>query len=173
MEIPENKAEELAKQYNPKGISPFPYENILKDYSKIEIFFIDIEEQISGAILFDKSTDRFKILINRSKPKTRQQFTIAHELGHFFLHSEIIHTKQGFVDGEGNLDGEKVLYRLDDTLSTKIEAEANRFAASLIMPKEYVESAWNELRNVEECARVFNVSVSAMSIRLEKLGLLS
>lgn len=172
METPENIAEGLAKQYNSKGISPFPYENILKDHTEVEMFFIDTDDQISGAIMFEKITKKIKILINRSKSRTRQQFTIAHELGHYFLHSDTIRSEQGFVDGDGNLDSEKILYRLDEAKSTRIEVEANRFAASLIMPKDYIERAWNELRDVEECAKIFNVSVSAMSIRLEKLGLL-
>jgi Zn-dependent peptidase ImmA (M78 family) len=40
------------------------------------------------------------------------------------------------------------------------------------MPKDLVISAWSTLKNIEECAKIFNVSVSAMSIRLERLGLI-
>ena len=65
-----------------------------------------------------------------------------------------------------------MMFRSDNAPTTEMEIEANRFAASLIMPEKWVLKAWSELENVVECAKVFNVSVSAMSIRLERLGLL-
>lgn len=66
-----------------------------------------------------------------------------------------------------------MLYRRDEAVSTKLETEANNFAASLIMPAELVKRAWEKLRDVEDCAQVFNVSVEAMSIRLSRFGLVN
>ncbi len=168
----ENKAEEIATSFNPDGLSPFPFEKIQQGNPDIKILVVDIAERISGAISYDPDTNQFSIFINTLKPDTRQQFTIAHELGHYYLHQEIIKSEDGLVDFENTLDGNNILYRLDGAQSTKVETEANRFAATLIMPRRLIEKAWAELKSVEECAKVFNVSVSAMSIRLEKLGLL-
>lgn len=168
----EQQAESLAKQYNPSGLSPFPFESIINSNSDLEVFSVKISESVSGVITYDVSTSKYRIFMNPDKPATRQQFTLAHEIGHYFLHKDIIKSEEGLIDVDGNLDGGNILYRLDEGESTKVEVEANRFAASLIMPKELVEKAWNELKNVEECAKVFNVSVSAMSVRLERLKLL-
>jgi len=171
MEI-SNKAEEIARIYNREGFSPFPYENIQKDRKDLNIFLTNFEdEEISGVILYKE--EKFNILINKSKPKTRQHFTIAHELGHYFLHPDIIKSEEVIVDGDNFLDGSQILYRLDVAERNIIETEANNFAASLIMPEELVKKAWNTVRNADECAKIFQVSVLAMSIRLERLDLLN
>jgi Zn-dependent peptidase ImmA (M78 family) len=165
------KAEEIRLKYNPEGLSPFPYENIESAFSDLKVYFLELPERVSGAISFDKEDSTYKIIINSSKPKTRQHFTVAHELGHYFLHGKVIQSEEIVIDGDGTLEGNKVLFRLDDAESNRIETEANNFAASLIMPKDLVVKAWKSLGDVEECAKIFNVSISAMSIRLERLGL--
>ncbi|MBI2035742.1 MAG: ImmA/IrrE family metallo-endopeptidase [Candidatus Liptonbacteria bacterium] len=168
-----NYAEEISKKYNPEGLSPFPYENIQKDKSDLKIFRTGkLPDKVSGVIGFFQEENNFSILINNTKSPTRQYFTIAHELGHYFLHQEEI-KKEFFVDEENVLDRAGMLYRRDEATSTKLETEANNFAASLIMPAELVKKAWEKLRDVEDCAEVFNVSVEAMSIRLSRLGLVN
>ena len=76
----------------------------------------------------------WEIWVRRDESETRRRFTIAHEVGHHFLHS----------------DGVKVLCRpadvdqADDAERAK-ERQANRFAAELLMPeplvREHAESA--------------------------------
>lgn len=168
------KAEDLAAKYNPEGYSPFPFEKIEADNDDLKILFSDnLDANISGAIIYDENDKIFAILVNKLKPDTRTHFTVAHELGHYFLHKEIIRQSKAIVDGDNTLDGQNILYRAD-TLENKsvLETEANNFAASLIMPEKLVRMVWEKLKDVEECARVFKVSVSAMSIRLERLKLL-
>lgn len=167
-----NKAEDIAKTYNPEGYSPFPHEKVQKDKNDLEIFFVNLDDNnVSGVILFKE--DKFSILINKLEPRTRQHFTIAHELGHYFLHQEVIKSEEtkAIVDGDNFLDGSQILYRMDDARRNEIETEANNFAASLIMPAELVKRAWHTVRSVDECAKIFQVSAVAMSIRLERLGL--
>lgn len=166
------KAERIIEKYNSEGLSPFPFEKIEADKDDLEILSFSPNEDLSGVIEFDKKENKFIIFINTNKPKTRQYFTIAHELGHYFLHQEIIKEEEVIIDGENSLDGNKALFRLNNYNFTKIETEANNFAATLIMPANSVKDAWNTFKNVEECARIFNVSISAMSIRLEKLNLI-
>ena len=164
-------ADDIARQYNPEGISPFPYEKIQQDKTDLKIFLVDYKEDISGLITYIKEEETFYIIINKNKPQTRQNFTIAHEVGHYFLHKDII-KQEDLIDGESSLEV-KTLFRLDSTQYSAIETEANIFAASLIMPTELVKKAWETFHNIEECAKLFSVSPSAMSIRLEKLNLLS
>ena len=167
------KAEKFATKYNPEGLSPFPFDSIEKDRKDLKILFTSqLPDNISGVILYDSDNSeyQFAILINKTKPSTRQQFTIAHELGHYFLHQEEI-KKEFFVDNDNVLDSSGVLYRRDDITSNKLEKEANNFAASLIMPEAIVRKVWAKLQDVDDCAQVFNVSVEAMSIRLSRIGL--
>jgi Zn-dependent peptidase ImmA (M78 family) len=167
-------AEEYAEKYNPEHVAPFPYENVLKAHGDLRVYYTSLDDpDVSGAILFKDG--KFSILINNAKPTTRQHFTLGHELGHYFLHQKELRSEAGIIDGDDSLDGPKILYRLDnnDAESKRLETEANNFAASLLMPKYLVRKAWDATGGIEECARIFQVSVVAMSVRLTKLGLIS
>lgn len=166
------KAEAIRQKYNPEGLSPFPFQKITDSCKDLQIAVFDLPEGLSGAIVFDKDTKIFNILVDRTKPETRQYFTIAHELGHYFLHKERIRAEEALIDNDNTLES-RALFRLDDQEHSHIETEANNFAAELIMPRELVERAWNTFHSVEDCARIFNVSIVAMSIRLEKLHLIA
>jgi Zn-dependent peptidase ImmA (M78 family) len=167
-------AEELAQRYNPEGLSPFPFEAIQKDRNDVDIYITEMDDQdISGAISFDKEQQKFKVVVNKEKSFNRRHFTIAHELGHYFLHQDTIKQEEVLIDGDESLRQNVMLFRLDGAEYSRIETEANNFAASLIMPEALIKKAWETFRNIEECAKIFNVSTTSMSIRLEKLGLVS
>ncbi len=79
---------------------------------------------------------------------------IIHELGHFFLHSNM---------GEVPI----VAYRQG---STRIEWEANWFAASLLMPKVEFLAALKETDDLTRIAAKFKVSCEAARVRKEAIG---
>jgi Zn-dependent peptidase ImmA (M78 family) len=164
-------AEEYATKYNPGNVAPFPYENILKDHPDLKIYFTELEDdKVSGVILLKDG--EFSILVNSIKPATRQNFSVGHELGHYFLHQDTLRSEKGIIDGDDTMDGQGIMYRLDGH-ETEQEIEANNFAASLLMPADLVRRAWEATTSIEECARIFSVSVVAMSVRLLELGLVS
>ena len=102
----------------------------------------------------------FRININRHETKERQRFTIAHEIGHYLLHRDKI--------GEGVADS--VMYR--SGLSNAIEAEANRVAAELLMPRHLMAPLLEPYGNLPSetaasaLAEKMGVSLPAMKIRL-------
>lgn len=110
--------------------------------------------KISGMIKPDDNGS-FIIKINRFEPKERQRFTIAHEIAHFLLHSDKI--QAGVVDS--------VLYR--SKLSSRLEAEANRLAADIVMPRHKIEALApsGQTALVANLAEMFQVSRQAMEIR--------
>lgn len=165
-------AEEKARKYNPEGLSPFPFQKITEDCRELHIAYGELKEDASGLIFFDKTDSTYNIFINLKKSLTRQYFTTAHEIGHYFLHQVVINNEEALIDQDETLDNlGSILFRLDNGERSVIEKEANIFAASLIMPETLVRDAWSRIKDVEECAKVFNVSIAAMSIRLERLGL--
>jgi len=167
-------AEKYASEYNPDKLTPFPYENITKARGDLDVIYLDPDDpKVSGVILYEEDENKFSILINSTKHPNRQHFTLGHELGHYFLHGDILKSEKGFVDGDTSLDNSNILYRLDEEAQTKLEIEANHFAASLLMPSQLVEEAWEVVHDIEECAKLFNVSTIAMSIRLTELKLVS
>ena len=164
--------EEVARKFNRETNIPFPFEEIVNGYDDLEIRIGDLrnapmgDNNLSGLILYDGRDKKFVIIVEKTKPKNRQYFTIAHELGHYFLHKDILREKSLVVDGD------TILYRLDNGLSNIQESEANYFAASLLMPEDKVRDAWEFFNgDIAKCAKLFNVSLSAMSIRVEILNL--
>lgn len=105
----------------------------------------------------------FEIKVNRHESRGRQRFTVAHELAHFLLHREHI--------GAGVSDD--ALYR--SSLSDAREAEANRLAAQILMPRERIRAAFAETtgpieERIKALSEIFGVSEAAMSIRLEQVS---
>ena len=125
----------------------------------LKVYKVDSwDDDLSGMI---KKTEEhggksgYAIFVNKHHPNTRRRFTIAHEIAHFLLHKKII--------GDGVSDD--ALYR--SGLSSTVEAEANRFAADLLMPWHLINAAMKQgLSTVEELAAAFEVSKTSMTIRL-------
>jgi Zn-dependent peptidase ImmA (M78 family) len=121
-----------------------------------KVHYQDIEEWIeeNGSIFVHGEHD-FDILLPHYTSPLRDRFTVAHELGHYFLHSD-----QG---------AEPIIaYRRG---STRIEWEANWFAAALLMPKHAFEVACKETGNITRIALQFGVSQEAAKVRKDALGL--
>ncbi|MDE2026770.1 MAG: ImmA/IrrE family metallo-endopeptidase [Patescibacteria group bacterium] len=156
----EAKADAIAQAYNPDHVSPFPFENLT--HEPVDIYLVDLGNDIAGAIEWDTHTKKFEIFVDEKKKHTKQYFTIAHALGHYFLHPDIVKKEEVLVD--------TVSMQATGDVATR-ECEANTFAAALIMPRELVKKAWTALQSVQECATIFHVSLSSMSQRLEALGL--
>jgi Zn-dependent peptidase ImmA (M78 family) len=120
------------------------------------------DDNLSGLIA--KRGSNVSILVNKSDPPYRKRFTIAHELGHHFLHllsdGEFVDNKVDlFRDGEG---GDQ---------SKKVEVQANQFAAALLMPSELLKNEYRKNNDISDLARKFNVSEEAMGYRLQRLRL--
>ena len=95
----------------------------------------------------------------------RRRFTIAHELGHWYLH----HAGGGTETRYCRSDEVGVTV----TSTRAREREANRFAAALLMPEPLVRAETVRLRcNVGLLARGFGVSEAAMRVRLIQLDVL-
>lgn len=111
-------------------------------------------DAVSG--LLTKDEDGYYIVVNAKHHPNRQRFTVAHEIAHFILHKDQV--------GDGVQDS--VLYR--SHLSGKLEWEANRLAADILMPMHLIEELEAKVGypSVEYLARSLKVSKSAMSIRL-------
>ena len=125
----------------------------------LKVFAASLDEGISGMIVRDKSFETpsgFVIIVDRNEASVRQRFTAAHELGHFLLHRDLI--------GERIEDN----YMLrSNQLSNWQEAQANRFAADLLMPRHLLNKYVEETAmKPAQLAKLFQVSELAMSIRL-------
>ena len=126
------------------------------------------EEPMMYAGRIFKVNNKYKIVIDADDMKTRQRFTLAHELAHYYLHKHIIDKKSRGTPHGGIKDNS--LYRGD--LDTALEVDANQFAAELLMPLEEIYKVIKSYEKndqditITKIAEIFNVSKSALRMRL-------
>ena len=115
-----------------------------------------LPRDISGNIRFYDNPLSAKISIKPNDPLVRQRFTVAHELGHLFLH----HDPKGHEDRSFS--------------GTPKEREANAFAANLLVPMWMLDPLimqyGTDAKAVEKLADIFKVSKDTMRFRMEKWG---
>lgn len=126
--------------------------------------------QLSGMI-HRLSNGATVVGVNSLHPRTRQRFTIAHEIGHFILHkSETLHVDEFFPFAKRDQKSSSA----EDTR----EIEANQFAAELLMPskllKADIQGLFGDLdfessKAIKKLAKRYGVSEQAMTIRLSRL----
>ncbi|CAN5492424.1 hypothetical protein BH09BAC4_BH09BAC4_15470 [soil metagenome] len=99
------------------------------------------------------------VIVNKDAIHTRQRFTMAHELGHLIIPW---HTGIKIDNGESNITS--------DVSYSELEVEANRFAAELLMPSDYIRSIATQNDNLakaqKEICKRLNVSPRAAATQI-------
>ena len=128
------------------------------------------DRNLSGTIgISKKLVNRYKsdkvIILNNQDTDEHILFTLCHELAHYIY------------DYESNSHNEySNTYRTNEAINAK-EMRANRFAASLLMPKESFKEAYSELSNniddkniiVQGLSDAFNAPKTAVRIRMKEV----
>lgn len=155
----EKKAEEVLASFGAKTV-PVPIEDIA---SKLGIKISRAPSGEFSGILIRKDGAAL-VGVNSEEPATRQRFTIAHELGHYYLHPQ----KETFIDYRDNKRPTKPIAR---------EQEADMFAAALLMPREDVKRDFRTFaktgfteESLSGLAANYQVSELAMKLRIWNLG---
>lgn len=122
----------------------------------------DLPNNISGMIR-RKSDGGWEIVYNARHARVRQRFTVAHEIGHFIFHRDLL--EDGVSD--------TLAFRADDEempnahIGPQQEWQANNFAANLLVPSNWLRAAQAAgVTDVKELARQFEVSEAVMRIKL-------
>ena len=171
----QRQIEELAnKILREAGIqeAPVKVDRIAKAHN-IAIKNYELGADVSGVLVLKDGLAT--IGLNPADHPVRRRFTIAHELGHYFLE----HQRGGlFVDNHKK--NFAVMYRDSQSSTGEIlqEQEANAFAAALLMPRALLETQTRKFNfdltdesDLQTLARQFEVSSQAMAIRIANLGL--
>lgn len=145
--------EYLAKDDSGSLIVPVNLSPLLEKFN-LKAFNVTFNRpDIAGAFSRKEKT----VYVNKTDPQTRKIFTIAHELGHYFLHNNV---STDILYREQTINGRK----------PSIETEADLFAAELLMPESVIRFYWPVAESIQQLADVFAVSYSAMLNRLRYLG---
>lgn len=146
-----------------------------------EVVFDRFPGDLSGTLIRDDDGS-ITVGINSFHHEVRQRFSIAHEIGHAHLHVQPKALNQSLVYVDP--PGPTVLFRDGRAAEGRHseEIDANRFAASLLMPRPFIRRealdiverspGLGEGRTVEALATRFNVSEQAMRYRLVNLGVM-
>lgn len=154
----------LVRQHVGIGLSPIPdIVTLLEIEFRIRVFLTPLSGSISGAFAFDDKAGAC-IILNSSHPKTRQNSSAVHELGHIVGSRDDIEVNEdGFIQ------------------DSREERFANAFSAAFLMPASWVRRQFSEIKNQSGkfsprdlifLSQSAYVSPEAMCRRLEQLELL-
>lgn len=122
-----------------------------------------LPSDVSGMLERD-GKGHFVITVNASHPSTRKRFTIAHELGHYMLHRHLVGDG---VDDDRAYRSTNVGKYHNTRIGPREETEANKFAASVLMPLNLIKELQSKgVTSPAALARQLGVSEHAMCIRL-------
>lgn len=118
---------------------PYDLTELANEYGDVE--FINLPFGADGIIIGIGELARPKILINSDAPETRKKFTLAHEVGHIVIPWHTGTIVSHLDPGEEDFD-----YKF-------MESEANRFAAELLMPTDWLCQEFETSTTIEEYFR--------------------
>ena len=123
-----------------------------------EITIDDTKIDSIGGSITVRGKNNFTIYLSSFTSQKRDNFTIAHELGHYVLHSKL---------GTTPINANR-----DDSSKSLVEREANCFAAEFLMPEKDLRQSFSTNSSLIHLAEEYNVSLSAMKWRCHNLKLI-
>jgi predicted transcriptional regulator len=153
-------AEDLhaALKYDPEMSLPDFVRGIGGELDVIDVW--EDNEEHGALIAFPDGS--FTINLAAHTSERRDRFTMAHELGHLFIH----------YLREKDLHAPHASFRATRYGSNRVEWEANWFASAFLMPKDQFNDVFSKYAgNIFQVADHFKVSEQAATIRAENLGL--
>ncbi|SDE21303.1 protein of unknown function [Mucilaginibacter pineti] len=165
----EEKAIELINATNQKS-APIDVIKCAKHLGVL-IEYTELEDDIFGLLVI-KNKKPLIIVNTLGNNESRKRFTIAHELGHYLLHSQ---NASFFID-KGEIQSCK--RTLETTYEEAKERDANEFATSLLVPNYLLELEASLTTSdvkfdiVRHLSEKFKVDEMLLGIKLSHLGLL-
>ncbi len=120
-------AEYIANEFSDKNLTLL---NEIARFEDVPIHYDNYEDAFDGLLLYDTDNKDFHIHINidngNKQNSKRGRFTLAHELGHYFLDRHRLGLKYGLLEPHASF------HNIDQ--KSLIELEADYFASCLLMP---------------------------------------
>lgn len=157
-------AEFLALEHK-ETITPI---NLIADLEELPVFYDDYGNAFDGTLVYDNGFYiHLNIALGNKPDKARGRFTLAHELGHYFIDSHRIALKEGLIKPHPswyNMNKHQI-----------IEREADYFASCILMPESRFRKDCERYRKfsyqvIESLAKQYLVSITACAIRFADIG---
>lgn len=138
-------------------------EKVAKALNIKEIILAKFKSDEVSGLLKKTGENEWEIYVNASDSPRRRRFTVAHEIGHLVSYLNGGESKEK-IDENGKISDYAFAARAGTVNAA--EAEANAIAARILMPSNAVIALYNQGKTVEDMADYFQVSESAMLVRL-------
>ncbi len=151
--------EDFSDKFSRLTKPPVPVDEIAELHLQLILVFKDMKEifpfaDIHGAIWFDSGLIGIDSSLDPGVNPLmlgRYRFTLAHEIGHWRLHRNYFKTSpHEHIPFDNNLPMSGVACRAVEK-RTRVEWQADQFAAYLLMPQYMLLEAWQELRGGDLC----------------------
>lgn len=152
-----SKAEEVFLKYNINipNWNNYRCDSLLMNIAYHEKIFIEqfnFNDDLCGMLIVDEYEKT--IVYNSNHSPERRNFTLGHELGHYFLHLE---KRSQFEDRSKNM--------LDNTIN-EFEMQANTFASHLILPDTVILTMMSNKLHYFQIKKRVKISDTALYWRL-------
>lgn len=130
------------------------------DKLRIELKFVDTGKSDGYFLCYN---GRKKILIDKNcSVKTRRNFTIGHELGHYFIEDHLKPIYDCNVNGDG-------YYNSCDIVNKVYEKEADAFSAEIILPTSiFLKTKVDTIEKIRTLSSIYGLSIPASAIKMMK-----
>jgi Zn-dependent peptidase ImmA (M78 family) len=149
------KVDEVALEYSRQCFADSPVDKVHGE---------DLDG-LEGMLATNKARSKWLIVYNSAiRSEGRKRFTIAHEFGHYILHRRI---QDRFECGGDDIE-------TGDGNERDIEAEADKFASTLLMPlddfRKQVDGQPVSFDLLGHCAERYGVSLTAAALRWTEIA---
>lgn len=149
---------------------PIPIDDIARQLDITEIRYIETDGFQGGLIAWDDKSEGV-ILVNQAGSRQRKRFTIGHELGHFLNPWHKPRDDEGFRCTSSDM---RIAHPKTGDRRMQMEAEANEFAAELLMPRSHFQKdlrarAGLDVEHIVSMARKYDTSKEATARRYVEL----
>lgn len=143
---------------------PVPIEELAAQLDIVSIGEL-VTEGFEAALITDRLKAQGAILVAKGRSHHRRRFSIAHELGHFLIPAHLPPPGEAFQCKAADM---RMGWSREQDRHQRMEAEANRFAAQILMPPpllriEIGKERAPEIESILRLARHFDVSREAMA----------
>ena len=153
--------------------TPIPLLKLANDEGISVIYDKYGKNTFDGMTWYEPQQDKFYIHINtergNTEKNTKGRFTLAHELGHYFIDHHRLAMEKGIM--QAHIHRYEPFGKNEEWI---IEREADEFAANLLMPmSQFVADLNGKVLSgelIKDIAEKYNVSFSACAIRYLKLN---
>lgn len=167
-------AEYIANEFSNRNLTLL---NEIAKFEDVSLHFDNYENAFDGMLLYDTDNNDFHIHINidngNRQDSKRGRFTLAHELGHFFLDEHRLGLKYGLLEPHASFH--------NINQKSLIEEEADYFASCLLMPTVKFKNHSSEYKRrtgrkdfsfdtIKDLSENFQTSVLSTLIRFGEVG---